>query len=224
MRLLYLHGIEEIGQHPNERIEVAVTDVLGGGAVARQVQGIDGVLRGQGFLIEDPDVDVAAEAVEQNERVSLALAHNEVLDALAAGLDDLRFRSGLSLFLGDERLLKLLDVGVYLLVGDIGRGDHAQKTADRDLIAFLGYLPAQDARRRGFDGVIDLLALDLDDLVAVLELRSLFDEPLDNCPLGHREPPLGHPELGDLARFVHALAPAPVVSRTAATTLSGSGT
>src|SRR5918997_3406962 len=224
MRLLYPDGIEKIGQHPNERIEVAAPDVLGGGAVAGQVQGIDGVLRGQGFLVEDPDVDVAPEAVEQNERLSLALADHEVLDALAAGLDDLGFRSGLSLFLGDERLLKLLDVGVYLLVGDVGRGDHAQKSADRDLIALLGYPPAQDARRRGFDGVVDLLALDLDDLVAFIELRSLFDEPLDNRPLGHREAPLGHPELGDLARLAHALAPAPVVSRTAAATLSGSGT
>ena len=63
--------------------------------------------------------------MEQDDRRTLGFADLEVLDALAVYLDGLGIRAAGLLFLGEESLLELLDVGVYLLVGYGGFGDNA---------------------------------------------------------------------------------------------------
>ena len=134
----------------------------------RQVEGVDGALFRQILLVEDPDVDVAAEAVEQNDRGAFALADLEVLDRTPAHLYLLGFWAGglLRRLLRVEVGLELLDVGVYVLVGDVGRGDDPEDAAHGDDVPLFGDPAPQDPGSRGLDGVVDLLALDLHDLVA----------------------------------------------------------
>src|SRR4029079_12129130 len=44
----------------------------------------------------------------------------------------------------------------------------------------------------GFEGTDDLVGVDLYDLHAGGDLVALGDQPVDDLPLGHRQPPLGH--------------------------------
>jgi hypothetical protein len=76
-------------------------------------------------LVENPDVDVAAEAVEKDYGGAFALADLEVLDGPAVYVYLLGFGAAHLFLFGDERLLELLDVGVYLLVRNVRRGDYA---------------------------------------------------------------------------------------------------
>src|SRR5918994_173012 len=227
VRLLHTHLVHKARQNSHEGVEVALAYVLGGLAVAGQVEGVDGASRlGEGLLVEDPDVDVAAEAVQKDEGRTFALPDLQVLYVPAADLDCLRFGTA-SLRcrqFGVEVLQELLDVRIYLLVGDVRRRDHAEQTAHGQDLALPGDPAAKDALGRRLDGVVDLLALDLDDLVALGKLGTLLEEPLDDRSFCHREAPLGHPQLEDSLRLAHARAPAPATSRAASAIRSGSGT
>ena len=86
----------------------------------------------------------------------------------AADLDGLRFGTAGLLLFGDEVLLELLDVSVDVGVRHGGVGDHAEQAPDRDDVSLLGDLPPQDTGAGCLDGVVDLLALYLDDLVAAI--------------------------------------------------------
>src|SRR5918995_3861473 len=164
VRLLHTHLVHKASQDLDEGVEVALAHILGGLAVAGQVEGVNGASRlGEGLLVEDPDVYVAAEAVQKDKGRTFALPDLQVLYVPAADLDRLRFgTAGLRRRLfGVEALQELLDERIYLLVGDVRRRDHAEQRAHGQNLPLPGDAAAKDALGGRLDGVIDLLALDL---------------------------------------------------------------
>lgn len=153
----------------DEEVYAAVPDLFRRATVTGHIHRVDGTVCGKGLLVEDKDVDVAAVAGDHDERRCrrVLVAQLQELYLPPADLDRLWGGAALTLFLRDEVLLKLLDEGVYLVIRYIGSGDHAKQTPDREDVALVRDATAQDAGGRGFDGVVDLLGLHLDDFIAV---------------------------------------------------------
>ena len=219
-------GVEKGAERPRQGGQVAGAHVLARAAVAGQVEGVDRVGLGQIRLVEQPGVEVAAEAVDQDDRRGLATPGSftgaPIVEPPARGLDDLRLARGFRRRRGrgdGESRLEARHEGVDL--GRLGRpgGDHAEQGADRHGLALGHQAPAQDAARGALQGVGDLGRLDVDDLVADPEARALLDVPVDHHALVHGEAPLGH---GDRLQL-DGHAPYPTTSRTAASILSGFG-
>ena len=205
MRLGDALRVHEIDHRARERadMDVAGAELLARAAVAGQIDRIGGTGGGERFLIELPVVEVAAEAVDEHDRHALALAQRQVADPPAARLDGLRLgRRGAGFRgVGGELLLKLGDERVELGVGDRGVGDHAEQRADRHGLALADDDPAQRPGDRALEHVRDLGRLDVEDLVAGLDLGARLDQPLGDHPLLHRQPPFGHDDRPD--RIAH---------------------
>jgi hypothetical protein len=197
--------------------------LLGRAAVARQVERVHGAVAAQRLDVEQPVVQVAAEAVQEHDRLA-ALARAQEAQAQPAHRHGLRRRPGLLLGrLGDEGGLEVGHEGVDVGVGHARVGDHAEQAADRDHVALRGHPPAEDARRGRLDRAVDLLRLDLGDLGPHGQLGALVHEPRDEPPLGHGQAPLGHAQLLDRRAHRAPAVAAPATSRTAAAIWSGDG-
>ena len=129
----------------NERSDLhEVARLLDRAAVAREVERVHLALARQRLGVEEPVVEVAAEAVQEHERLA-ALALAQEADAVR----DLRRWTGVLLGLArHERGLELGHEGVDLGVGDRRVGDHAEQSADRDDLAVGRHPAAEHARRR----------------------------------------------------------------------------
>jgi hypothetical protein len=175
--------------------------------------------RGRG---EEPVVEVAAEAVQEQHRVA-ALALAQVPQRARADLDRLGLGACVLVALArHERRLELGHEGVDVGVRRLGVRHHREQPADRDRLAGRRDLPAQHAGHRALHGAVELVGLDLGHLVADGDLGPLVDQPRDEAALGHGQSPLGHAQLLDVG--AHAFAVAPATSRTVAAIWSGVGT
>ena len=181
--------------------------------MARQLERVDGVALRQRRRGEEPAVEVAAEAVQQQHRVA-ALALAQVAQRAGADLDGLGLGAGVLVGLaGDERRLELGHEGVDVGVRCLAVGHHAQQPAHRDHLPGRGDVPAQNACHGALDRAVELVGLDLRHLVADGDLGPHVDQPGDEAALGHGQAPLGHAQLPDVG---HAFAVAPATSRTVA--------
>ena len=183
--------------------DLAGAEILARAAVAGQIEGIGGPAGGERFLIELPVVEIAAKAVDEHDRHALALAERQVADPPAAGVEVSRLRRCGPGFggMGGELLLELGDEGIEVGVGHRGVGDHAEQRADRHGLALADHDPAQRPGDRALEHVRDLGGLDVEDLVARLDLGALLDQPLGDHPLLHRQAPFGHDDRPD--RIAH---------------------
>jgi hypothetical protein len=128
--------------------------------MAGQVKGVHPAPLGQLVGVEQPVVQVAAEAVQQHHRVAggLIRATLQVAQPASADLDRPGRRLGRPLgLLGDEAGLERGREGVDLGVGDRRVGQHPDKAPDRDDGPDLGHPAAQDPGRRRLDRPVDLL-------------------------------------------------------------------
>ena len=91
---------------------------------------------------------------------------------------------------GDERI----DLGI----GHRGIGEHRDQRPDGFGRARLGDDPAQRAGDRCFDGVDDLLGLDVEQRRALGERTTGGGVPLGDRALLHLDAPLGHGDREDL--------------------------
>ena len=66
MDLGQAHGVHELFQHLGKLIESATTNLLRRPAMSREVQGIDDAILGEIVVIEQPAIQVATKAVNQN--------------------------------------------------------------------------------------------------------------------------------------------------------------
>ena len=188
--------------------------------MARQVERVDRARLGQGVVIEQPVVQIAAEAVDQ-QHVLRTLPLDQVADARAVDLDALgRGAAILVVVLGGHEIgLEIGDEGVDLGVGDGRVGDNAEQPGDRQDIALRGDAPAQHAARGRFRRAGDFLGLDIDQLGAGRDRRALVDQPAGDLALLHGETPFRHCD--DLDALAHL--PYPATSRTAAPICSALG-
>ena len=192
--------------------------------MAGEVKRVDGAAGGQRLDIEQPVVEVTAEAVQQDERLA-ALAGTQEPQRARVDCHGLRRRPRLLLGLpGHEARLEVGHEGIDVRLGDIGLGDHAEQAADGDNVALGGHAPAQDPSHGGLDRAVDLLRLDLGHLVTDGELRALVHQPLEDPALGHGQAPLGHAQLLDVRAHRALAVAAPATSRTASAIFSGDGT
>ncbi len=162
--------------------------------MAGQVDGVGGMALGERFLVELPVVEIAAEAVDEDDRRPFALTEREIAKAPPARLDGLglgRRRAGFG-GVHRELLLEPGDEGVEIGIGNRAVGDHAQERADRHGLALPDQPPAQWPRDGALVDVGDLRGLDVEDLVAAADLGTLLDQPLRDHPLLHRQTPFGH--------------------------------
>ena len=118
----------------------------------RQVEGMDHPLGGQRLVVEQPVVEVAAEAVDQDDRRA-AFAPREVADRAPGDFHRLgRWAAVLVVVLGRHEVrLKVGDEGVDIGIGDAHVGDDAEQAADRKHVALLGDAAPQHACIRRLD-------------------------------------------------------------------------
>ncbi len=222
VRALDALAVEELADGADQQRDIAVARLLDRAAVARQVERVDGAVGRQRLGVEQPVVEVAAEAVQEHERLAaLALAQ----EPQRADADRDRLGLGARVLLGlagNERRLELGDERVDVGVGHVGARHHGEQAADRHDVALARHAPAQHAGDGRLDDAVDLLGLDLGHLVADGHVGALLDEPLDEAALGHGQAPLGHAQLLDLR--AHAGVAAPAVARTASAIVAGVGT
>ena len=144
MRLRNVEHVQEGGEYPRERSEVPGSDVLTRSAMPRQVEGDHPVSLGEARLREQPVVEVAAEAVDQDHGSTLVLrAGLQVADHAPTHLDDdgLRRRLATDVFaIGGKLRLEFRDERVDLALGH-GRVRRQRQSARRPAA-----LPAQPRR------------------------------------------------------------------------------
>ena len=125
--LLDVLGVHEGDHRRGEDVKRAVADGFGGAAVAGEIDRVGGVVFGQRFLVEHPVVEIAAEAVDEDDGSAAGIAHFEIADARAAGIDGLGLGAGVAggrvpVEIVDEVLGKSVDIGI----ADRRRSDHAK--------------------------------------------------------------------------------------------------
>jgi hypothetical protein len=157
-----------------QRRHRALAHVLRRAAVARQVERVGSGLLRHGLLVEEPVVEVAAVAVEEDHRVArgvpdLQEAQATAVDLDVLGLGALRRRHRGELLL--EPLLEVGDVGVDPGVRDRVVGDDAQERPHGHGLARPHQRPAQLAGGRALEDVRDLRGLDVHDLLALGDHR-----------------------------------------------------
>ena len=159
----------------------------------RQVEGVDRPLGGERVVVEEPIVEVAAEAVDEDDRRA-AFALRQIADVPPGDLDRLGGRAAvLVVVLGRHEVgQEIRDEGVDVAVGDALVGDDAEQAADRQHVALLRHMAAQHAGVRRLDRAGDLLGLDVDDLIARRKRIALADQPAGDLALLHGEAPFGH--------------------------------
>ena len=193
---LELEPVQELLRRIRQRIERGIGDRLRRTAMAWQVERVDRPGIGDGVDVEKPVVEVAAEAVDQHDRIAAArtLCIAKVaaprLDALVGW-----FRSLLDV--AGRRNLEGLDIGVDLGVADLRRRQDAKQRLDRiDLPDLADAAPEQPAIG-GFHRIGDLLRLDVHDLLAGLDRLPFLDVPGRERSLLHGEAPFRHDERRD---------------------------
>ena len=170
----------------------------------RQVEGVDRTRRGKRLVVEQPVVEVAAEAVDQDDRRA-AFAPCEIADLPPVDLHRLGGGAAvLVIVFGRHEVgLEVGDEGVDVGVGNALIGDDAEQAADRQHVAFLGDAAPEHAGVRRLDRAGDLLGLDIDDLIARRERIAFAHKPSGDLPLLHGEAPFGHANGADA--FAHLL-------------------
>ena len=105
----------------------------------RQVEGVDHALGGERFVVEQPVVEVAAEAVDQDDRRA-AFAPREITNRAPRDLHGLGRRSAvLIVVLGRHEVgQKVADKRIDVGIGDALVGDDAEQAAHRQHVALLG--------------------------------------------------------------------------------------
>ncbi|MOA01873.1 hypothetical protein D3C78_1212990 [compost metagenome] len=168
--------------------------------MARQVEGDHPAIRRQRLVVEQPVVQVAAEAVHQHQRRA-AFATVEVADAAAIQLDLLRRRAGCFPILatGNELGLEALDHRVDLRFAGFALDHHGEQRAHRQGFVLLADDASQGAGEGRLDAAGDLVGLHVHHRFAFLDGIALPLQPVVDPPLGHRQAPLGHGQGMDLA-------------------------
>ena len=185
---------QDPGHHVRQARQRAVSHILVRLAVPRKVNGDDGRDHRQRGNVESPAVQVSGIAVDQHHRFALTRTgtadpdataldyHGGSLQPLALGGGVLRCEAGLELH------HEGLDIGLRRL----GLRQHRDQPAHRHGLAGLGHDPAQHTARGRLERVVDLGRLNVDEVVALRHRRPLRLPPVDDRPLLHGEPPLGH--------------------------------
>ena len=184
--------IEQREYRVGQLIEAARLDRLARLAVTGQVERPHRPVRGEIGVIEQPVVEIAAEAVDQHGGRAAAFAELQEAHRPAADLRLLGLRRGfvgrrarheIALEFGDRRI----DVGI----ARVGGRDDAEQRADRQRLAFLRDLPAQRAVERAFD-TDEILSVSTSSTSSPFVTRSpsAFSQPL-TCPCSIDSPHLG---------------------------------
>ncbi len=118
--------------------------------MAGKVDGIDGMFLCERGLCEKPAIEIAAKAVNQNDRRAFCVTHLEVAHPPSADLGRLRLeglRPALGHGLGDKLCGEFCDKGVDIGVGYFFLREHGQQRTDRQGLANLGDASAQHTGR-----------------------------------------------------------------------------
>src|SRR3954467_7451520 len=162
-------------------------------AVTGQIDGMNGSIDRQLQLIEHPAVEVAAEAMDQNERHCVSRSGGQDIDQMAARGDRAWQWTLARLFGRSSRRHALSrDEIVDLVVGYPGIGNDAEKRADRDGDALFDQLPSHDTRRWCAHDIGDLGGLDLEQILAGLDRLTVGGQPADELAFSHRHAPPWH--------------------------------
>ena len=193
--------VEEAEDRVGEGVEGAVADVLGRFPVSGQVEGVDDLGLGEGFLDEQPGVLVAAEAVDQNDVVAFG-AQGRVGELASVDLDEAGDRAFRLFYCSGVDLRAGLPGGfVEFAVRRRAGGDQRDGSADGHFLPSGGDDAPENAVARGFEGAVDLVGVDVGEVVTGLDLVSFGHEPVGDPAAFHREAPLGHRDPLDHRRY-----------------------
>ena len=162
-----------------------------------KIERIDGGILSQRIDIEEPIVEIAAEAVDQNDTV-IARSTLGVANAAIGQIDELVFRPCLAFpaLLGNRRHIGG-DIVIDLLLGDALIRNDPEERLHRVNDAGLADPPAQRAGIARLDAAGDLIRLDFEDRLADIDTPARLDEPTGELALLHRQAPFGHDDRND---------------------------
>ena len=142
VRFLDAHLVQKSCHNPGEEVQVALSHVLRGAAMAGHVKGVDGRSEDRASWLKTkmlmspakPGMKMSGVPPSPIFRYWMRRPSTSTVSCGASGY----------LLFWDERCLELLDEGVYLRVRDGGIGDHTHEATDRKYVTFRSDSAAQD--------------------------------------------------------------------------------
>ena len=197
---LHLGRVHEVEHRVREARNGGVGDRGGARAMAGKVEGDHRRLRGEGVEVEEPVVEVAAEPVNEEDRLGALPLHRVTKPPgrrLRVLVGDPFLLFVLVLVLGDH---EPRDEGVDVLVAHLPLDENPEQGLHREQVALLRDQATEQAPVGRLERARDLLRLDLDDLVANRDLVPFGHQPAHHRPLLHGEAPLRHHDRRDRSR------------------------